>query len=717
MGIKVKEFLAKPNKTIEEHNEDCKRCALTLYKLGYISKDDYKLLCTIIDYHDLGKVNKPFQQRVITGAKMNRDIELYHNLLSVFLIKREDIPDDDIYYCICYCVLNHHHYDNNLQKMEDIIANYMNLVNELLDGFEIQNLRRRWVNRVLEEYNNPKTIRLAGLLNKCDYAGSAGLPIEYENDFLLDNMDNLLNQWKQNNPKSCWNEMQEFCLENSNSNIIVQASTGMGKTEGALLWGQNNKIFYFLPIKSSINAIYNRIKHNILNDKNIEERISLLHSDTYSIYSDIDGNIDVNDYYNKTKQYSYPLTISTLDQFFNFAYRYAGYELKVATLSYSKIIIDEIQSLDSENLALLIYCLKFLYKNYKTPICITTATLPGFVKDLLLNEIGDFKIGKFFTDVNRHHIETIDDIMEPQSVYEKYLEKKNTHNKILVIANTVKEAQGIFKYFKNQGVENVNMFHGKYIKKDKSVKESRILYDGKTDYDEPVVWIATNIVEASLDIDFDYLITELTDLNSFYQRLGRVNRKGIKNIDSCNCTLYLKINNYLLNKIVDRTLYEKSYQELLGVNGILSEKQKVEIVEKAFSTEAIKKSKYYKELLDKLNQLDTINPYEIDKKDAQFRNINTVNVIPIDIYNKNEQEIEDLLSKFYSSKGIDKIRIKNSILNFTVNYSLDNYKNKTDFFNKMKLFDKKLSDFEYIYIIDADYSFDVGLEKKEEIFI
>ena len=43
-------------------------------------------------------------------------------------------------------------------------------------------------------------------------------------------------------------------------NIIVIAATGSGKTEGALMWIQDKKAFYTLPLRVSINAIYERIK-------------------------------------------------------------------------------------------------------------------------------------------------------------------------------------------------------------------------------------------------------------------------------------------------------------------------------------------------------------------------------------------------------------------------------------------------------------------------
>ena len=52
------------------------------------------------------------------------------------------------------------------------------------------------------------------------------------------------------------------------------------------------------------------------------------------------------------------------------------------------------------------------------------------------------------------------------------------------------------------------------------------------------IWVSTSIVEASLDIDFDYVFTELMDLLSVFQRMGRCNRKGAKAIKEYNSFIY-----------------------------------------------------------------------------------------------------------------------------------------------------------------------------------
>ena len=86
------------------------------------------------------------------------------------------------------------------------------------------------------------------------------------------------------------------------------------------------------------------------------------------------------------------------------------------------------------------------------------------------------------------------------------------------------------------GNKNLHILHSKFIKCERLSKESEIIEFGKTYKDnksneldkQSGIWISTSIVEASLDIDFDYLFTELQDLNSLFQRLGRCNRKGKK---------------------------------------------------------------------------------------------------------------------------------------------------------------------------------------------
>ena len=108
------------------------------------------------------------------------------------------------------------------------------------------------------------------------------------------------------------------------------------------------------------------------------------------------------------------------------------------------------------------------------------------------------------------------------------------------------------------------------------------------------IWISTSIVEASLDIDFDYLFTELLDLNSLFQRFGRCNRKGAKNVTMYNCYVYTQLDegDFILgNKgFIDKTIFELSNKAIHDINGKLSESKKQELINRYLTTENISQS-------------------------------------------------------------------------------------------------------------------------------
>ena len=670
--------LAKPDKTIREHTDELLVCLENLKTLKYIKENIYELIKIACEYHDYGKINDEFQKRVSSERKINfnNDKEVAHNVLSLCFLNEDMFKNTEDYYRVAYAILNHHHHTNNYEEIE----NKDKLIGEFIKKFGGKEIERRDKKKISKMKTDNQAILLKGFLHKCDYSASGNYEIEYKNDFLIDSLNNnLLEDWKKENINANWNEMQLFCRENQNNNIIVIANTGMGKTEAGLLWIGDNKGFFILPLKTAINAIYDRIKNKIV-QKNIDERVSLLHSDMTSYYlkESVVEEEKILEYISKGKQLSLPLTISTLDQIFNFVYKYNGYELKLATMSYSKIVIDEIQAYSPELLAYLVLGLEKIVE-VGGKFAILTATLPPFVRDYIYENIKNIEFGTFTNGKDRHNVNVIEEEINSEFIYEHY--KKN-RKKILVVCNTVKKAQEIYSELKE--MENdikLNLLHAKFIKRDRAIKENQIIEFGKTEIIGDGIWVATSLVEASLDIDFDYLFTELNDLNGFFQRLGRVNRKGEKThmLNEANVYVFTEINKALfLNEnrtkgFIDKKIYELSKSALLNeLNGILSEKSKNEIIEKYLNTDNIKGSnfdKYYRDVKKYTDEL-YIGEKKIEEVNKTFRNIISFNVIPESIY---IEEID------YINEHLKILDIK-----YTVNKNLSNEENEKEI-NKLKL--------------------------------
>lgn len=154
------------------------------------------------------------------------------------------------------------------------------------------------------------------------------------------------------------------------------ASTGIGKTESALLWINNDKAFFTLPLRVSINAIYKRI----LEDMQYKD-IGLLHSTSYDFLFKEEYK-DSFEKYEISKQLSYPISLSTIDQLFTFPFKFKGYEKILATLAYSKVVIDEIQAYSPKIAAAILKGIEMIHK-MGGKFMIMTATLPNILKNIL----------------------------------------------------------------------------------------------------------------------------------------------------------------------------------------------------------------------------------------------------------------------------------------------------------------------------------------------
>ena len=736
-----KEYKAKEDETIYEHTADLLKNLEELRKL--IDIEDIDLIEEACIYHDIGKVNPLFQKRLESKKKFDDSKEIGHNILSFYLSKqfleKYDKEDKNI---ILYAILNHHNYVDNFEsiseKKELISDNLKIIAKEVFGNIETDfsksiGLRELALIRNLRSKPSKKSILVKGFLHKCDYAASAHSKTELPNIYLESRLENLRKEFRSKGLSNGWNNMQKFAKDNTDNNIILIGSTGLGKTEAYLLWIGNNKGFYVLPLKTAINAMYRRIKNNFFPD-DYNENLGLLHGELENIYledssdnqsskaenTETEESMKFWEYYGLTRAMSLPLTISTPDQIFRFAFKYCSYELQLATYSYSKIVIDEIQAYSPDILATLIYALQ-LIDMVGGKFAITTATLPPFIKDLLQEGIEkkiEYKEAEFLNDKIRHRVKLNHKRVDVEEI-EKFIEDKCNQEsmKLLIVLNTVGAAQNIYKELKLWLEENdidieMHLLHSKFTVQDRNEKEDAILKDGESKCKKRVIWISTQVVEASLDIDFDYLFTELSDLSALLQRLGRCNRKGLKSIDEFNSFVYTDINEKLFrvydNKnansskgMIFRSLFELSKTALLEWEeednmGLLSESDKNSMINKYFTFEKVKEYdeiyrsnniEYISEYKKMYDHLTNIMPDSKKLNDVaeEFRHILSRRVIPNSIYEDKQEHIIEIIDKIEEKRKligrtknkdekqklrVDILRLKDSFRKFTLNISL-----------------------------------------------
>lgn len=746
----IREKKAKPNKSIIEHTNDLLDVLEILWNLGYIKEERiYELIQKACIYHDIGKINKEFQKRVKNkGIKFDENKEVAHNVLSLYFIDESNFNNKEDYLIVSNAVVNHHDYcDIGLAIIEksDIIEN-------LLEGLDHKKVKKVIPAKIASISQDIDAIKIKGYLHKCDYSASSGYTAEYENNFLEKSLENVLNKWKLDNQDASWNELQQYCIENKNENIIAIAQTGMGKTEAGLLWIGDNKGFFILPIRTAINAIYDRTKKYISSyGGNLEEQLGLLHSSSLEYlllqseddkYDDKDEYIDkkedkeIIEYEKIAKQLSLPINVSTIDQLFDFVYKYPAYELKLTTLSYSKIVIDEIQMYGPDLLAYLVYGLERIVEQ-GGKVAILTATLPPFVKELLSKNI-KFKIkeGGFTDNSKRHNLKILDKRIDSNDICDKYMEneKLNKSNKILVVCNSITQAQNLYEEISDiLGNKNLHILHSKFIKCERLSKESEIIEFGKTYKDnksneldkQSGIWISTSIVEASLDIDFDYLFTELQDLNSLFQRLGRCNRKGKKDSSENNCYIYTQIDERSFingnRGYIDKDIFELSKEAISLWEGQISEKEKIELINKYLTMDKIKNSNYIIQYKHTYNFIKNLTPDTFKSDEVKLRNILSKDIIPSPIYHEYNGDIKELEEKLKDkslnspeNKG-EKIKLQNKLKKYTVSVHPNHI---TNYYRALKnglatRYDNvRVSDYEYIPVIECEYT-ELGYRQKK----
>lgn len=509
-------------------------------------------------FHDIGKATREFQ------ATINNDKKSFHSLYSFYVLDQiddfkiyEESPYEYVNLLSVLCLTHHTLLPYNindcdcnfLEEAKDFFNNYKNTYEKYFKKeckykFDFK-LPSKKISRLKEnlqeslededEYINKFELRnlyiyCSGILNLADWLASARFSGNYPN-INFDDIPTKANFMENINFKL--RDFQEN-LSSSKESVLVEIPTGEGKTEGSLLWAiknlynENTKIIYTLPTQVTSNKLFNRIA-----DFFDKSECGLIHSNA-KFYLEKDylkenGIIDEKFKSNflLNKNFSKPVTVSTIDSLLKFFINIGRFNIATKNFINSTIIIDEIHCYDFKLLGFIKRFLE-LCDEFDIKVCIMSASIPNKIKEKL-----DLKRYKLINQNNllskkANIIKKIDNTLDNNLdlIPEKFKENKN----ILVIRNTVKSAVNTYKSLIENGInkEDIMLYHSTFKKKDKIKKEEEIF--SRLGQKKPFILVATQIVEVSLDIDFDVMFSDNAPIDALIQRFGRVNRK--KDLDN-----------------------------------------------------------------------------------------------------------------------------------------------------------------------------------------
>jgi CRISPR-associated endonuclease/helicase Cas3 len=377
--------------------------------------------------------------------------------------------------------------------------------------------------------------------------------------------------------------------------FILEAPMGMGKTEAALMGAEQlayqtdrKGVFFGLPTQATSNGIFPRIEQwlsSISDDSGSGNELRLIHgkanlnpdyNELISV-SHIADDADTNEAFVVNQWFSGKKTailddfvVGTVDQFLLAALKQKHLALRQLAFAKKVIIIDEVHAYDAYMSQYLQEALTWMASCH-VPVILLSATLSADSRYLLtkayLKGLGvrskemtvEEEPLKDYLSSDAYPLITYTDGLSPRQVrdFPANQEKRISIERIRddeietvidevfaeggnvgIIVNTVKRAQELAQQLAGRyGEDMVELLHSSFLATERVRKEVELLrLLGKGDEnlrpDRHIV-VGTQVIEQSLDIDFDLMISELAPIDLLIQRLGRLHRHQRKRPAGC----------------------------------------------------------------------------------------------------------------------------------------------------------------------------------------
>ncbi len=443
------------------------------------------------------------------------------------------------------------------------------------------------------------------------------------------------------------NNMLKFGLENNF--LSLTAPTGIGKTLAGFSaavklrnmvqrkTGRIPRIIYVLPFTSIIDQNFKVIK-SVLKEAGFEEELilkillkhhfraspgesvkktraediwKLLGEDRLFNSQKADEILKLYEKaHTRVETWDGEIIVTTFVRFYETLFTNRRSEMRrLHRLAGSIVILDEVQNIPVKYWEATERAFKFLSQNWNVKFLFMTATRPALLENAV--ELTEPRKKYFFSKLSRTSLKIEKEPVSYNQIEDWLLPKVKETSSFMVVTNTVRSSQEIFKALENKmrGYELYFLASSLIpVHREKRIGEIK----KKLRKGEKIGLVATQVVEAGVDLDFDVVIRDLAPLDSVVQAAGRCNR----NFNHPDGNVYfVKLKEPEESKILAYYIYDgvliNATENLLTGISSLQEKEYLSLVEKYFHK--LRDEKLEPQNLNIVDHLIVLNYEEISK--------------------------------------------------------------------------------------------------------
>lgn len=349
--------------------------------------------------------------------------------------------------------------------------------------------------------------------------------------------------------------------------LIVEAPTGSGKTEAALVVAERwladhglSGVYVALPTQATSNQMVGRVT-DFLERRVPGARVNLHlvhgHSSLDSTYRQLrlrsvgepgeaSPSVVADEWFQpRRRTLLSPFAVGTVDQILMAALQSRHFFVRLHALADKVVIIDEVHAYDTFMSRILDRLLEWL-RALGAGVVLLSATLPRARREALLQAWG----GPIETDGapsyprltlaspgltqitvaarRRREVHLVHLAADTAGTASWLADRLAQGGCGAWVCNTVRGAQEAHAALRAQGwrPEELTLFHARFPIEDRLARERTVLEAFSKDGQRPHrhIVVATQVIEQSLDLDFDLMVTEVAPVDLLLQRAGRVHR-------------------------------------------------------------------------------------------------------------------------------------------------------------------------------------------------